>query len=141
MRSMFLTLKLIKCSVFSVSGRELIRTSSDSLRLLVAKTESRSSSRSFITRCWETKQTRLDDWLSLDWSFLIDPCSQISGNETQIYAETKGKEIQMNSLMLLFVLFSLSLDVGGSTDVSNGQDNMLISYFSIYFTLFFLSFI
>ncbi|XP_016391984.1 ras-associating and dilute domain-containing protein-like [Sinocyclocheilus rhinocerous] len=33
------------------SGRELIRTSSDSLRLLVAKTESRSSSRSFITRC------------------------------------------------------------------------------------------
>ncbi|XP_051570273.1 ras-associating and dilute domain-containing protein-like [Myxocyprinus asiaticus] len=33
------------------SGRELIRTSGDSLRLLVAKTESRSSARSCITRC------------------------------------------------------------------------------------------
>lgn len=34
----------------------------------------------------------------------------------------------MNSLMLLFVLFSLSLAVGGSTEVSNGQDNVLIAF-------------
>ncbi|XP_051988047.1 ras-associating and dilute domain-containing protein-like [Xyrauchen texanus] len=33
------------------SGSELIRTSGDSLRLVVAKTESRSSARSYITRC------------------------------------------------------------------------------------------
>lgn len=33
------------------SGRELIRTSGDSLRLLVAKTEARSSGRSSVTKC------------------------------------------------------------------------------------------
>lgn len=131
MRSMFLTLKLIKCSVFIC---QWTRTHPDVQRFAeITGGQNWIQEQELHHQMLRNKTDSSGRWTIIG---LIFPHWSIQSNLGQWNSDLCWNQRKCCCLCSC----SLSLAVDGSTDVSNGQDNMLISYFSIYFTLFFLSF-